>query len=89
MFIPDHALAFGRTAPAYCVRSRLKTRRYKQYLRGEVLPAGKVESGFWTVSCCGLPLGFVKHSDGQLKEPLPQGASSSFQVDGYGFEETL
>lgn len=72
VFIPDHALALA--APPLSLRSiALEDAQIQTYLRGEVLPAGKVESGFWTVSCCGLPLGFVKHSDGQLKNHYPKG----------------
>jgi len=72
VFVPDHALALA--APPYALRTiPLDEREVQQYLAGEVLPAASIPSGFWTVSCAGLPLGFVKHSDGQLKNHYPKG----------------
>jgi len=38
-----------------------------------VLPVEGISNGFWTVSYAGLPLGFVKHSDHQLKNHYPKG----------------
>ena len=72
VFIPDHALALA--APSYSLRSiPLSDTEVTQYLRGEVLPAGDTANGFWTVSYNGLPLGFAKHSDHQLKNHYPKG----------------
>ncbi len=72
VFIPDHALALA--APPPRIRSiPLDEPAAAAYLRGEVLPAGNTGHGFWTVSCEGLPLGFVKCSDRQLKNHYPKG----------------
>jgi NOL1/NOP2/fmu family ribosome biogenesis protein len=71
-FIPDHALALA--APPFTLRTvPLCEAEAANYLRGEVLPAGDIAGGFWTVSYAGLPLGFVKHSDKQLKNHYPKG----------------
>ncbi|MBN1776742.1 MAG: RsmF rRNA methyltransferase first C-terminal domain-containing protein [Clostridiales bacterium] len=71
-FIPDHALALA--APPFALRTvPLREEAAANYLRGEALPAGDIAGGFWTVSYAGLPLGFVKHSDRQLKNHYPKG----------------
>ena len=71
-FLPDHALALA--APPYALRGiPLTASDAAQYLRGEVLPAQDIAKGFWTVTYAGLPLGFVKYSDGQLKNHYPKG----------------
>lgn len=71
-FIPDHALALA--APPYTLRTvALDERDVLQYLAGEVLPAAAIPPGFWAVSFAGLPIGFVKHSDAQLKNHYPKG----------------
>ncbi len=72
VFLPDHALALA--APPLPIRSlALDDAQTAQYLRGEVLTTSDMERGFWTVTNHGLPLGFVKHSDGQLKNHYPKG----------------
>ena len=72
VFLPDHALALA--APPLALRSiALEPEQIARYLHGDVLPAGNMQTGFFTVSCFGLPLGFVKHSDGQLKNHYPKG----------------
>lgn len=72
VFIPDHALALA--APPLAIRSiPLDESNTASYLRGETLPGGNAAGGFWTVSLDGLPLGFVKCSDGQLKNHYPKG----------------
>jgi 16S rRNA C967 or C1407 C5-methylase (RsmB/RsmF family)/NOL1/NOP2/fmu family ribosome biogenesis protein len=76
VFVPDHALALA--APPPDIRSvPLDEPTAAAYLRGEVLPAGNIANGFWTVSFAGLPLGFVKHSEGQLKNHYPKGLRKS------------
>lgn len=71
-FVPDHALALA--APPLPLRTIAPDdAQTEAYLRGEVLPAGDIQGGFWILSSCGLPLGFVKHSDGQLKNHYPKG----------------
>ena len=72
VFLPDHALALA--APPLPMRSlALNDAQTAQYLRGEVLTTSDMERGFCTVTTGGLPLGFVKHSDGQLKNHYPKG----------------
>ncbi|MBE0601528.1 MAG: RsmF rRNA methyltransferase first C-terminal domain-containing protein [Firmicutes bacterium] len=72
VFLPDHALALA--APPLPLRTiALDETQTETYLRGEVLPAGAIAGGFWTVSSYGLAPGFVKHSDGQLKNHYPKG----------------
>ena len=70
--IPDHALALA-ILPSKLRSLPLDAAAVADYLRGEVLPACAVAGGFWTVSFAGLPLGFVKHSDRQLKNHYPKG----------------
>lgn len=72
VFLPDHALALA--APTLPLRSvTLAEAQAEAYLRGETLPAGDTGRGYHTVSRFGLPLGFVKQSDGQLKNHYPKG----------------
>ena len=72
VFIPDHALALA--APLREIRGiPLDEPAAALYLHGETLPAGGIAGGFWIVSYAGLPLGFVKHSDNQLKNHYPKG----------------
>jgi len=72
VFLPDHALALA--APPLPLRSiALEEQQIAPYLHGDALPAGDVPPGFYIVSCFGLPLGFVKHSDRQLKNHYPKG----------------
>jgi len=72
VFVPDHALALAAPPPKFRTIP-LNEAETAQYLRGETLPAGGIAGGFWTVSCYGLPLGFIKHSDNQLKNHYPKG----------------
>jgi len=72
VFMPDHALALAAPPPA--IRTiPLDQAAAAEYLGGEVLPVEGISNGFWTVSYAGLPLGFVKHSDHQLKNHYPKG----------------
>ena len=72
VFLPDHALALAAPTPA--LRSiGLDEQNAALYLRGEVLPSDTAEGGFYAVTYLGLPLGFVKNSDGQLKNHYPKG----------------
>jgi len=72
VFIPDHALALANL-PVKLRNLPLDAAAAANYLRGEVLPADSVSKGFWTVSFAGVPLGFIKHSDHQLKNHYPKG----------------
>ncbi len=70
--IPDHALCLA--APPPLLRSiPLDEASAARYIGGEVLPAGPADKGFAAVTCAGLPLGFVKCSDGQMKNHYPKG----------------
>ena len=44
-----------------------------RYLAGETLPAPESARGYSLVTIAGLPLGFVKASDGMLKNHYPKG----------------
>ncbi len=72
VFVPDHALAMA--APPYTFRSSpLSAAQAALYLAGETLPAPEGERGYSTAAFAGLPLGFLKASDGLLKNHYPKG----------------
>lgn len=72
VFAPDHALAMA--APPYAIRRiPLNGETAAAYLHGDALPAPEPSRGYYTVACHGLPLGFVKASDGWLKNHYPKG----------------
>lgn len=78
-FLPDHALALA--CPG--------TRRFETdeagalcYLRGETLPCGEEMKGFYSVCCGGMPLGWGKASDGQMKNHYPKGLRRTLQPEG-------
>lgn len=72
VFAPDHALALA--APPNPLHSfPLDEPGARAYLRGETLPAPPEARSYGTVTYCGLALGFVKASDGQLKNHYPKG----------------
>ena len=69
-FVPDHALSrVCRPRTVFPVRER----EALSYLRGETLPASDDARGFGVVSLDGLPLGWGKASDGQIKNHYPKG----------------
>ncbi len=69
-FLPDHALAvsdgFLQTVPLNEEQARL-------YLHGETLPAPATVRGFAALTFDGLPLGYGKASEGQIKNHYPKG----------------
>ena len=70
-FVPDHALSrVCRAKTAFPVTER----EAFSYLRGETLPAADSGvRGFGAVTLDGLPLGWGKASDGQIKNHYPKG----------------
>lgn len=72
VFAPDHALAMA--APPCPLRGfALSDEQARAYLRGEALPAPETARGYGVVTTRGLALGFVKASDGWLKNHYPKG----------------
>ncbi len=72
VFQPDHALAMA--APGYVLPTVEGTLSEAfAYLRGETLPAPQGLRGYVAVAYAGLYLGWVKASDGQLKNHYPKG----------------
>lgn len=71
-FFPDHALAMGLPHSFPSVSLTLEEARL--YQRGEALALkGSTPGGFALATYEGLPLGFGKASDGQLKNHYPKG----------------
>ncbi|MBR6781972.1 MAG: RsmB/NOP family class I SAM-dependent RNA methyltransferase [Clostridia bacterium] len=66
-FEPDHALALAGGNRAFDVDFDSAC----AYLRGETIPCSL--RGWYTVSYCGLPLGWGKASDGVMKNHYPKG----------------
>lgn len=70
VFIPDHALALGaQIARQY----PLTDTQARAYLHGETLPCEDTMRGFYAVTVDGYTLGFVKASNGQMKNHYPKG----------------
>ena len=69
-FLPDHALA---VSDGFLQDVPLSKEQALSYLHGEALPAPDTLRGFVTLSFEGLPLGFGKASDGQIKNHYPKG----------------
>ncbi len=70
VFAPDHALAAALGARE---RVTLDGEAACAYMMGEALPASGGIRG-WAAACyCGVPLGWVKGSDGILKNHYPKG----------------
>ena len=80
LFFPDHALALalpGETGPA----ADLDAEAAKAFLRGEALPAPTgMEKGWLRVRYLGMPLGWAKCADGQLKNHLPKGLRRNYEA---------
>jgi len=72
VFTPDHALAMAAPVPSL-PRIPLQCSEAFRYLAGETLPAPESARGYSLVTIAGLPLGFVKASDGMLKNHYPKG----------------
>ena len=69
---PGHALAMAMSGEAIFRRMELDDARAKRYLAGEALPCGD-EKGWTLMQWRGMPLGWGKASDGQMKNHLPKG----------------
>ena len=80
LFFPDHALALalpGSIGPA----ADLDGEAAKAYLRGEALPApAGTGKGWLRVRYLGMPLGWAKCADGQLKNHLPKGLRRNYEA---------
>lgn len=73
VFAPDHALAMA--LPLHCAIPALPLSREDAllYQSGETLPCPESLSGYALPTYAGLPLGFGKASNGQLKNHYPKG----------------
>lgn len=73
VFAPDHALAMA--LPLNCAIPTLPLTREEalKYQSGETLPCADELSGYVLPVYAGLPLGFGKASNGQLKNHYPKG----------------
>lgn len=69
---PDHAWAVAAHEPAF-PRVPLTEEQAVRYLQGEVLPAPDGLRGWALVTLSGLCLGWVKASDGWMKNHYPKG----------------
>ncbi len=72
VFAPDHALAMSAPVPSL-PRVALPLNEAFRYLAGETMPAPESVRGYALATYAGLPLGFVKASDGMLKNHYPKG----------------
>ena len=73
VFIPDHALALALPTDAKVQRYSVTQKQAAQYQRGEVLAVPEALKGFLLPCLQGLPLGFGKAVEGQLKNHYPKG----------------
>ena len=70
LFVPDHAWAMS-IFPPDVPRVALTREDARRYQAGETLPA---DGKGWALACCdGIPLGWGKISDGQMKNHYPKG----------------
>lgn len=70
LFVPDHAWAMS-IFPPDVPRVALSREDARRYQAGETLPA---DGKGWALACCdGIPLGWGKISDGQMKNHYPKG----------------
>ena len=70
---PDHALAMWLAPGDAARRVELDDNRAAEFLRGDQLPCEACLAG-WTLVCWrGLPLGWGKASQGQIKNHVPKG----------------
>jgi NOL1/NOP2/fmu family ribosome biogenesis protein len=73
LFVPDHAWAVSATPPA-CPRIALTEEQARIYQAGDVLRLPDLGLKGYVLPCLeGLPLGFGKASDGQIKNHYPKG----------------
>ena len=73
VFAPDHALAMALPITSSIPALPLSREQALQYQSGETLPCPDSLSGYALPTYAGLPLGFGKASDGQLKNHYPKG----------------
>lgn len=70
LFVPDHAWAMS-IFPPDVPRVALTREDARRYQAGETLPA---DGKGWALACCdGIPVGWGKISDGQMKNHYPKG----------------
>ena len=69
---PEHALAMAIDGTAVARRMALDDAQARRYLAGEALPC-EGEKGWTLMRWRGLPLGWGKASNGQMKNHLPKG----------------
>ena len=69
---PEHALAMALDGNAVFRRMELDDAQAKRYLAGEALPCDQ-EKGWTLMQWHGLPLGWGKASNAQMKNHLPKG----------------
>ena len=70
LFVPDHAWAMS-IFPPDVPRVKLTREDARRYQAGETLPT---DGKGWALACCdGIPLGWGKISDGQMKNHYPKG----------------
>ncbi|MDO4740081.1 MAG: RsmF rRNA methyltransferase first C-terminal domain-containing protein [Eubacteriales bacterium] len=71
---PEHSLAMALQAEECACELDLNEEQTEVWLRGETVSAEPNGKGKWVwMHCKGLPLGWGKHSDGQIKNHLPKG----------------
>ena len=73
VFAPDHALALALSAPYPLEAIPLNATQARAYHAGEVLLVDTQWHGYALVTYGGFALGFVKSSNGQLKNHYPKG----------------
>ncbi|MDD6039633.1 MAG: RsmB/NOP family class I SAM-dependent RNA methyltransferase [Clostridia bacterium] len=73
VFAPDHALAMALPADPPIPTLPVTREAALRYQSGETLPCPETLSGYVLPTLAGLPLGFGKASNGQLKNHYPKG----------------
>lgn len=73
VFAPDHALAMALPPENGFPTVALSREDALLYQSGETLPCPETLSGYALPTYAGLPLGFGKASNGQLKNHYPKG----------------
>lgn len=73
IFVPDHGLALCLRPPYPFPTQPLTLAQARAYQSGETLAMEGTQRGYALMTYAGLPLGFAKASDGQLKNHYPKG----------------
>lgn len=68
---PAHHLAMCLPQEAFCYAQELELAQARRYVNGQTVPCG--EKGYGVVTVAGVPLGFIKASDGVGKNHYPKG----------------